>query len=166
MTRLQTFAEEFENEIITTRKFLSIVPHDKFDWKPHPKSMTLLQLATHIAELPSWVTMTFETSELDFATNPYEPPTIQNREELLAYYDQNVKEARNYLTNPENEAKLDDLWVLRNGQKVYSNRPKAAVIRMSFNQTVHHRAQLGVFLRLLDIPIPGSYGPSADESFD
>jgi len=156
--------KEMEQEAQTTRKMLSCVPDDKFDWKPHEKSMTIRRLATHIAELPGWVSMTLHTSELDFAKNAYDPKPINNRKELLAYFEETLKEGREDLSKAT-EPQLLEMWTLRDGDRIYSTRTKEQVIRMSYSQIVHHRAQLGVFLRLLDIPIPGSYGPSADESF-
>ena len=156
------FLKEMEQEAQTTRKMLQRVPTDKFQWRPHPKSMTMQQLATHIAELPTWVTMVLNTSELDFAKNEYKPAVINNTEELLEYFEKNLKEGKQSLEKATEEALLPD-WTLRNGEQIYSVDKKYEVIRMAYCQIVHHRAQLGVFLRLLDIPIPGSYGPSADE---
>jgi uncharacterized damage-inducible protein DinB len=162
MALIPMFIKELEQEAQTTRKMLSIVPDDKFDWQPHPKSMTLRRLATHVAELPGWVPMTIHTSELDFANNQYKPEVFDNIKDVQAYFEKNQAQAIEDLKKT-NEAELDKPWTLRNGDYIISTRPKAEVIRMAINQTVHHRAQLGVFLRLLDIPIPGSYGPSADE---
>lgn len=164
MTQISLFQKELEKEAITTRKMLAIVPNDKYDWKPHPKSMSIRQLATHIAELPSWVGMVLTTDELDFATMDYTPAPVNDTATLVQLFEKNLEDARHQLVNAKEEA-LDEPWTLRNGEKIYSTEPKADVIRMSFSQTIHHRAQLGVFLRLLDVPIPGSYGPSADESF-
>lgn len=152
-----------DNEAATTRKMLERVPADKFEWQPHPKSMSVRRLATHVAELPSWVSMTLTTDGLDFANNPYDPEVINNTEDLLAYFDRSYKSGREQLANAS-EDQFEEIWTLRNGDTVYSTDTKYQVIRMSFCQTVHHRAQLGVFLRLLNIPIPGSYGPSADET--
>lgn len=162
MSRIKMYLKEMEDAAITTRKMLERIPNDKFDWQPHPKSMTIKRLATHIAELPSWITMALTTDELDFAANPYQPEDVNNTDELLAYFERSLQDGRSHLTEKYEDV-LDKDWTLRNGKQVYSVEPKADVIRMSLNQTVHHRAQLGVFLRLLDIPIPGSYGPSADE---
>ncbi len=161
---IQTFLKELETEAKTTRKMLSIIPDDKYQWKPHQKSMTIQQLSTHIAELPAWVAMVFNTSELDFAANPYSPKDITSTKDLLQHFDQCLIEGRTAL-EAASEAQLSDPWTLRNGDQVYSTDPKEDVVRMTFSQIIHHRAQLGVYLRLLDIPIPGSYGPSADESF-
>jgi len=160
---IPSLLKELEQEAITTRKMLERVPFDKFDWAPHPKSMTLKRLATHVAELPGWVAMALTTDELDFADNPYEAEVINNTADLLAYFEKSLASGRKELA-AATEATLDENWTLRNGDQIYSVSPKGEVIRMSYCQTVHHRAQLGVFLRLLDIPIPGSYGPSADET--
>jgi uncharacterized damage-inducible protein DinB len=156
------YLKELEQEALTTRKMLQRVPTDKFAWQPHEKSMTVKRLATHIAELPTWITMAINTDELDFADNPYQPVDVNTTEELLAYFESSLADGRSELKE-ENESLLDKDWTLRNGQQIYSVEPKADVIRMSINQIIHHRAQLGVFLRLLNIPIPGSFGPSADE---
>lgn len=162
MSRIKMYLKELEQEALTTRKMLQRVPTDKFAWQPHEKSMTVKRLATHIAELPTWITMAIKTDELDFADNPYQPTDVNTTEELLAYFESSLADGRSELKE-ENESLLDKDWTLRNGQQIYSVEPKADVIRMSINQIIHHRAQLGVFLRLLDIPIPGSFGPSADE---
>ncbi|ATP57921.1 damage-inducible protein DinB [Pedobacter ginsengisoli] len=162
MSRIKMYLKELEQEALTTRKMLQRVPTDKFSWQPHPKSMTIKRLATHIAELPTWITMAIKTDELDFADNPYQPTDVNTTEELLAYFESSLADGRSELKE-ENENLLDKDWTLRNGQQIYSVEPKADVIRMSINQIIHHRAQLGVFLRLLDIPIPGSFGPSADD---
>ncbi|NCI45518.1 DinB family protein [Sediminibacterium soli] len=162
MSQMKQFLKELEKESAVSRKMLSIVPNDKFDWQPHPKSMTIRRLAVHIAELPLWIDMVLTTGELDFAANPYTPAPVNNTKELVAYFEKSLQTGREALQNGS-EASLAELWTLRNGDEVYSKEPKSDVIRMTLNQITHHRAQLGVFLRLLDVPIPGSYGPSADE---
>ncbi|MBL0103042.1 MAG: DinB family protein [Bacteroidetes bacterium] len=162
MEMIPMLMKELEMEAQTTRKMLSIVPNDKYDWKPHEKSMTIRSLATHIAELPTWVHITFTTSELDFAKNAYDPKVINNTNDLLAYFETNLEEAKASFKKA-NEKMLEDSWTMRNGDQIYFTNSKAEVLRMTYCQIVHHRAQLGVFLRLLNIPIPGSYGPSADE---
>ena len=161
---IQMFLKELEAESKTTRKMLSIIPDDKYQWKPHEKSMTIQQLATHVAELPTWVVMVLNTSELDFAANPYEQKKIGTTASLLEFFEKCLAEGRAAL-EAAREEQLADLWTLRNGDQIYDTSPKADVIRMSFSQIIHHRAQLGVYLRLLNIAIPGSYGPSADETF-
>ncbi|GAC1438531.1 MAG: hypothetical protein NVSMB63_02240 [Sediminibacterium sp.] len=162
MSMTQSLLKELDQEAMTTRKMLAQVPADKFHWQPHPKSMTIQRLATHIAELPTWIPMTFDTSELDFSNNPYQPVIVNNTEELLAYFEKSLAEGREALLAGK-DSQLEDSWRLRNGEEVYFTTTKAEVLRMAYCQIVHHRAQLGVFLRLLDVPIPGSYGPSADE---
>lgn len=162
MELIPLFLTEMEQEAQTTRKMLQRIPDDKYDWKPHERSMTIRQLATHLANLPTWVTMAFTTDELDFAVNPYREDDINNTAELMTYMETCLADGKSKLV-PENEAILNDPWTLRNGDQIYFTSPKHEVIRTTFCQIVHHRAQLGVFLRLLDIPIPGSYGPSADE---
>ena len=164
MNRNQEFLKELNREAITTRKMLSVVPNDKYDWKPHPKSMNIRQLAGHIAELPSWIKMALNTTELDFSKGDgYEPPVINDTKSLVTLFETHLAEGKEELEKAK-ESVLDELWTLRNGEQIYSTEPKADVIRMTLSQIIHHRAQLGVFLRLLDVPIPGSYGPSADDT--
>lgn len=161
-TVIKTFLKELNAEAQTTRKMLERVPSDKFDWQPHPKSMTVRRLATHIAELPTWIGIALTTDELDVASNPYQPKTVNNTTELLQYFEESLADGRAHLGNAQ-EAKLGEMWTLRNGSEIFSVNTREEVLRMTFSQVIHHRAQLGVFLRLLDVPIPGSYGPSADE---
>ncbi len=163
MSFIPVFLKELQNEAVTTRKMLERIPSEKFDWRAHQKSMSIKEVATHIAELPGWVPMVLTTKELDFATMDYKPAEINTTKDLLDLLNNNVEMAISFL-KPENEEELSKGWILRNGDKILSNDSKAEVIRMVFNQITHHRAQLGVYLRLLDIPIPGSYGPSADEN--
>ncbi|WP_127129974.1 DinB family protein [Pseudoflavitalea rhizosphaerae] len=162
MYHAKTLLTELNNEAATTRKFLALVPEDKYDWKPHPKSMSLKQLASHVAELPGWTHMALTTSELDFENNPYTYPTVGNTQDLLNFFDEQLQKGRTELEKATDNDLLP-IWTLRSGANIYSAESKGEVIRMSLNQTTHHRAQLGVYLRLLDIAIPGSYGPSADE---
>jgi uncharacterized damage-inducible protein DinB len=162
MSQIESLLKELEQEAQITRKMLERVPDDKFNWQPHPKSMTIQRLATHIAELPGWVTMALNTNELDFAKSDYKPVPIHNRKELLEYYEKTLKSGKESLKNAKEE-QLSESWTMRNGDQIYFTITKGETIRTAFSQTIHHRAQLGVFFRLLDIPIPGSYGPSADE---
>jgi uncharacterized damage-inducible protein DinB len=162
MTFIEFFRQQFMDEAATTRKMLARVPGDKFEYKPHAKSMDMKRLASHIADLPGWIYMTFTTDEIDFA-RPYEQPAINSHEDLMAYFEKRYEEGLSTLV-AENEKLLDKPWTLRNGDTVYATNPKIEILRMSLSQQIHHRAQLGVYLRLLNIPIPGSYGPSADEN--
>jgi uncharacterized damage-inducible protein DinB len=163
MSMIQMLLKEMDQEAATTRKMLSRIPDDKYDWRPHPRSMTIRNLATHIAELPSWVKMALTTDELDFEGNPYDPPMINNTRELLELFEKKLAEGRAQLEKTQDKD-LAGSWILRSGKTILIEYTKGETIRMAYSQTVHHRAQLGVFLRLLDIPIPGSYGPSADET--
>lgn len=161
-TMIDLFLKELEAEAKTTRKMLAVVPDDKYDWKPHPKSMSIRSLATHIAELPTWVTLAFTTDELDFAKGPYNPVIINNTKDLLALFEKSMVDGKKHLI-PANESKMDEMWTMRNGEEIYMKCTKEELVRVTLSQSIHHRAQLGVFLRLLDVPIPGSYGPSADD---
>ena len=162
MNIIELLLTELELEAQTTRKMLALIPTDKLDWAPHEKSMKMKPLATHIAELPTWITLALKTDELDFATAPYEPAAAANAAEILALFEKSFADGKGSLS----EAKEEDLngkWVLRSGEEIYATMTKYETIRHAFSQTIHHRAQLGVYLRLLNIPIPGSYGPSADD---
>ncbi|MDQ2862988.1 MAG: DinB family protein [Bacteroidota bacterium] len=162
MSLIQFFLKQFDDEAITTRKMLSIIPDDKYHWQPHPKSMVIRSLAMHIAELPTWFPLVLNTTELDFASSPYDPKKINNTTDLLDYFEKCLKEGRSALEVAKEE-QLSDNWTLRNGKDILSSSAKVEVLRMVFSQIIHHRAQLGVDLRLLEVPIPGSYGPSADD---
>jgi uncharacterized damage-inducible protein DinB len=162
MSSIKTFLNELEQEAVSTRKMLKIVPDDKYDWKAHPKSMTIRALSTHIAEIPGWIEHSIINDGMDFATTPYNPKVINNTSELMEYFEESLTKAKSQLIE-DNEEKLNGRWVMKNGDQVLMDLSKAEVIRHSLCQLIHHRAQLGVYLRLLDIPIPGVYGPSADE---
>ncbi len=162
MIATEMFLEEMNREAVTTRKFLAAVPSDKLDWQPHPKSMSIRALATHIAELPTWVTLALTTEELDFAASPQTPTIHNSTAEIQEHFERSLVEGRLHLT-PECELKMNEPWTLRSGDTIFSTTTKAQTIRHAFNQIVHHRAQLGVYLRLLDIPVPATYGPSADD---
>jgi len=162
MELIPMLLEEMEREAQITRKMLERVPDDKFSWQPHPKSMTMQRLATHVAELPEWTKMAVTTDELNLDMDNFEPVLAKNHNELMEMFEKNLAEGKENLEK-STETLLNEPWRMRGGEQIYYKATKADVIRMSFCQTVHHRAQLGVFLRLNDIPIPGSYGPSADE---
>ncbi len=162
MNIIALLLKELNEEAQTTRKMLERIPNDKFDWQPHPKSMTIRRLASHIADLPNWIAMAINTSELDFAGNDWKEEVVDNTEALLAYNERSLTNGRTQLEQVTEEQLLPQ-WTLRNGEHILGVWTKYEVIRMSFSQIVHHRAQLGVYLRLLNISIPGSYGPSADD---
>jgi uncharacterized damage-inducible protein DinB len=155
---------ELKHEAGQTKKMLERVPYDQFTWKPHDKSMPLGRLAVHIAELPGWITMILKTNELDLGKMNYKPTEVSNTAALLQLLDKNVDAAVEALEGASDEALMEG-WTLRRDDKVFFTMPRASVIRsMSMNHIIHHRAQLSVFLRLLDVPVPGMYGPSADET--
>lgn len=162
MDIIKELSVEMGNEAVITRKMLALVPEDRFDWSPHPKSMSLKQLATHIAEIPSWVVMAVDQDELDFNEGSYQPAPVSSQADLLALFDKSYEIGRTALDRLS-ASMLDTPWIMRRGEVVYLDTTKYGMIRHAFAQTIHHRAQLGVFLRLLDVAIPGSYGPSADE---
>ncbi len=162
MSIIEMLLKELDQESQTTRKMLQRVPDGKFDWKPHEKSMTIRQLATHIAELPSWISMALTTDGLDFADNPYDPVIINNTAGLLHLFEKSLADGKAHLAAAA-EDQLEQTWTLRNGEQVLMSITKGETIRHAYSQTVHHRAQLGVYFRLLNIPVPASYGPSADE---
>jgi uncharacterized damage-inducible protein DinB len=162
MNLIQMLLKEMDQEAVTTRKMLALVPVDKFDWKPHAKSMTMKALAVHIAEIPAWVSLVLHTTEIDFEAQPYKPTPVATNKELLDLLEKSVAEGKSALEKA-NEKSFDETWTIRMGKTILGSDSKAESIRHAYCQTVHHRAQLGVYLRLLDIAIPGSYGPSADE---
>ncbi len=153
--------EEVEQEFDNTRKILERVPADKFDWKPHDKSMSLKTLATHIAALASFTGMMLTSDELDFATASW--PEVNSTEDVLGLHDKGAENTKKALQKAT-EGDFDKEFVFRNGNQIIMKMPIRQFIRkMALSHIYHHRAQLGVYLRLLDVPIPGMYGPSADD---
>jgi uncharacterized damage-inducible protein DinB len=158
---------DFEQEIAQTRRVLERVPDDRFGFKPHPKSFSLGHLATHLANLPFWLISILSSDEFDLATvpptNPDELPTA--RDAVLAKFDENVAAVRSALEAADDDALLRP-WTLRKGEHVVMTIPRVAAIRtVGISHMVHHRGQMTVYFRLLDVPVPGLYGPSADEGF-
>jgi len=162
MTIIEMFTKELLDEAETTWKVLSRIPDDRYEWQPHEKSMTIKRLANHIAELPFWVGMAMESDDLDLADNPYEPTTYNRTADLLEYFEKAVADAKERLSCASDQI-LPQNWTLKKGDEILMVSTKGDTLRMIFSQIIHHRAQMGVFLRLLNVPIPGSYGPSADE---
>lgn len=161
----QNFLTELEQELAMTRKVLERVPHEQATYKPHPKSMTLWQLATHVVNLLAFKTLFLQADARDFLdpNAPKPGPTPTSSEELLARFDEYSATLRQALEASDDE-KLTQPFKLHRGEQVIFNRPKATAMRiMGLNHSIHHRGQLTVYLRLLDIPVPGVYGPSADE---
>ena len=156
---------DFEQELATTRQLLDRVPEEHLAWAPHARSMTLGRLAMHLAELPRLQTAVLTSDSLDLAALGNRPPrSAVSRAELLAEYDANVAAMREQLAGASEET-LAGSWTLRRGATVVVSQPRAAVIRrIGINHIVHHRGQLSVYLRLLDVPLPPMYGPTADEA--
>ena len=161
-----TLLPEWDHEMANTRKTLERVPDEKLDWKPHEKSSTMGSLATHLANLPTWAIHTLEKDSLDLAPPGGEPPRaelLNSRQEILETFDKNVDSGRAAIDAASNE-EFSRTWTLLHGGKTILAMPKIAVLRgFVMNHNIHHRAQLGVYLRLNDIPVPSIYGPSADE---
>ena len=154
---------EMQQEAAVTRTCLERIPAEKFDWKPHEKSMGFGQLASHIAEMFGWTPPTMEKAELDFAQMDYKPYEPKSSDDLLEFFDKNVSEAIETLKNSSDE-RFMETWTMKNGEKTYFTLPKIAVMRsFVMSHIIHHRGQLSVYLRLNDIAVPSIYGPSADE---
>ena len=152
---------EFDQEAATTRLLLERVPAQDADWKPHPKSASLGALAVHVANLVSWLGMTLTSTELDLAVTPT-PAPFTTVEALLATFDENVASSRAALAKAV-DADFAVPWSLRSGGQVYFTFPRAVIVRsFALSHLIHHRAQLGVYLRLRDVPLPPCYGPTAD----
>lgn len=154
---------EFDMEMATTRAFLERVPADKLAYTPHAKSMPMGDLAVHLAWLPFFLTTTLTTDELDMAGMEHmQRPDPLTPASILALFDANAAKARETLAAVE-DATLFNTWSLRAGDKVYFTLPRIAVLRsFTFSHIIHHRAQLGVYLRMNDVALPSSYGPTAD----
>lgn len=154
---------EFDEEMKNTRKILERVPEDKLDYTPHEKSMSLGRLASHVAELPGWTVNVIDKEVLDMRSGEFKPFAAKSRKELLDTFDKSVAEARSRIENVS-EADLQKTWTFKfDGNPVFS-MPRVTVLRTTMlNHLIHHRAQLGVYLRLNNVEIPGMYGPSADE---
>jgi uncharacterized damage-inducible protein DinB len=163
MALKDAFIAELKQESMSTLKMLEKIPMDKAGWKSHEKSMTLGRLATHVAEIPHWISDIVLVDEYDFLTHPYNPLTASSLEELTSILQKNMTKAIADLATVDDET-LGKKWCLRRGEQVFFELPKKIAIRsLGFSHLYHHRGQLSVYLRLLDIPVPGMYGPSADE---
>lgn len=157
---------EFDQETANTRRVLERCPEDKYGWKPHPKSFSMAALATHIANMTGWAVDVIEKDSFDIAppgAPPYAEEPAASRQALLAHFDKSVSAARAALAGAGDEH-LAKTWSLLAGGQTLFSMPRIAVIRsFIMNHTIHHRAQLMVYLRLNDVPVPAIYGPSADE---
>ena len=162
MSIAETLLPEFDQEMTVTRRVIERVPGANAEWKPHPKSFSLGHLTQLVARMPGWFTQMLTSTSLNLgAAAPY---SIEKTETLLAEFDRNVKEARAALTTTK-DAEFGAPWSLMAGDRTLMTLPRAAVVRQTISHLVHHRAQLGVYLRLLDVPVPSMYGPTADEGW-
>lgn len=164
MSICQTLTVDFEDEVLNTRKLLERVPYDELrSYQPHPKSMSLEKLATHIAELPGWLKLALDR-EVFVLPLDYKPGIAASGAELMLQFEKAVEEGRAAIASATDEEMAKD-WTFKYGDVFTMTNTRPKTIRSFLNHLVHHRAQLGVYLRLNGIPIPGPYGPSADESF-
>lgn len=162
MTIGEMMLPEFDQEMASSRKILEALPEDKYGWKPHEKSMTLGRLAGHVAEMTDWAWTTMRQDKLEMT--PGTPPTTAtSKAQILDVFDGALGKARAALAGATDEAMMQPWSLIVGGHTVFT-MPRIAVFRsMVLNHMIHHRAQLGVYLRLLDVPVPGLYGPSADD---
>lgn len=163
MSLSELLLNEFDHESVNTRKMLSRFPDEHADWKPHEKSYTLSRLASHVAELPKFLEWILQQNDLDITALTGPRPDFKNREELLAFYEGQVETGRQALQAATNES-LMETWTFRAGERVvFQGTRYSAVRNWMANHQIHHRGQLSVYFRLLDVPVPGMYGPSADD---
>jgi uncharacterized damage-inducible protein DinB len=163
MNLVDSLKREFEHETQTTRKHLERLPDEKIGWRPHQKSFTTGDLASHIVECLGWAESIFTSDEYDFDMSTYRPYQAKSKDDLLQAFDKNVAKGKEVL-NRVSESSLDQPWRLKmNGQQFFE-KPRVDVFRdFVLSHVIHHRGQFSVYLRLLEVPVPGSYGPSADE---
>lgn len=159
----QRLFPDLHAELAATRRMLERVPEDRMDWAPHDKSMTLGRLASHLAELPRLATLVATLPEFAFDPTSFQPVTLGSRAELLAMFDETSAAMRQGIESLDWD-QIDHRWVMRFGDRVLVDEPRGTVLRsLGLSHMAHHRAQLGVYLRLLDVALPRTYGPSADE---
>jgi len=164
MAIVDALLPEFDHEMTVTRKLLERVPEDRLDWKPHPKSFSLGELATHVSTIPMWGSVTVNDEGID-AGAAGRTAALKSRADLLSAFDKHVADTRTALTG-KSDAELMAPWTLKNNGQTVFTMPRAAVWRsFVMNHLIHHRAQLSVYLRMQDVPLPSMYGPSADEAF-
>ncbi len=163
MPLLDALLPDVDREMGATRRLLERVPADRLGWRPHEKSMSLGQLAAHLAGIPRWGTLALQTSEYDMAEEPA-PAAPSSPEAILAIFDGHAQAMRGHLAHAEGDGPLLARWTLRkDGQEVFSLPRVGALRTLVMNHLIHHRGQLTVYLRLLDVPLPPIYGPTADE---
>ncbi|HTU02674.1 MAG TPA: DinB family protein [Candidatus Sulfotelmatobacter sp.] len=163
MRMIEPMLMELDHEAKTTRRLLERVPGAHLGWAPHAKSMTLGRLATHIAEIPGWISTVVQKDEFDVAAGNRKPGTAGSVEELLRMFDENIQKAQKTM-QALTEDQLRATWRLLKGGQALLAMPRMGVLRaLMLNHLIHHRGQLSVYLRLKDVPLPSIYGPTADE---
>lgn len=163
MSIKETALFDLEDELKATRKLLERVPDGRFDWRPHERSWTLGELATHVASLPWWMLVSIDEDGFDVGGNTGAPETRTDTESVLQFFDANASDLRTSFAAATDET-MNEPWQLRHGDTVIMEQPKSVVLRRwGISHLVHHRAQLTVYLRQLDVPLPPLYGPTADE---
>lgn len=163
MTNRESLIKELQIEAANTRKMLERVPAEHFDYKPHEKSMSLKFLSTHVADLIGWPGYVLSTDRLDFQNNDLKEPVVHSTEDLLTHFDAMLQNSLSELAKAD-DALLSERWVLCSGDYIILDQPRSVAIRsMCMSHLYHHRGQLSVYLRLLNVSVPGMYGPSADE---
>lgn len=160
MTISETLLPEFDEEMATTRRVLERVPSEKGEWKPHVKSFSIAHLAQLVSGMPSWLTRMIKHTELDLAAGP--GYSTQTTVALLEAFDKNVREARAAIEHAK-DSDYEVMWSLKMGDRTLASMPRRVVVRQTISHLAHHRGQLTVYLRLLDVPVPSIYGPTADE---
>jgi uncharacterized damage-inducible protein DinB len=163
MAMIDAMIEELKAESAATRALLELIPNDKLDWRPHPKSMTFRELGSHLAEMSSWTPPTIETDELTLDMDQYEPFAAEDVDQMLKAFDANLAAAIEAMQGQPDDRMMRTWTMKRPDGSVVFQMPRIAVLRlMVLNHAVHHRGQLSVYLRLNDIPLPSVYGPTAD----
>ena len=164
MSIAESIMQEFALEAGTTQKYMERLPDDKLAWKPHEKSMSLARLATHVAEIPSWIRIIVSSDELDLAAREPRPQELNSQKEIFDIFRAQVEDSKKALAG-KNDQELMLPWKLKMGSQVILELPRAVALRsLVMNHFIHHRGQLSVYLRLSGVPVPATYGPSADES--
>lgn len=153
---------EFDEEMKITRRVIERVPSEKGEWKPHPKSFSIAHLTQLVSNMPGWITNMLTETKLDLAA--YAGYTTESTQTLLDRFDRNVREARAAIAGAKDED-FQVNWSLTRGDMTFMTLPRSVVVRQTINHLVHHRGQLTVYLRLLDVPVPSTYGPTADEGW-
>jgi len=162
MNRAQELTAELQAESNSTKKILERIPESKMTWKPHEKSMTLGRLGMHIAELPRWIVRYLETQDYDFGTAAYKPVIPESHAQIMGEFETALSYAVGALKN-SSDTELEKHWKALNRGQIIFDLPRREVIQRGLHHLIHHRGQLSVYLRLLGVPLPGMYGPTADE---